>query len=500
MNRLVVVALFVMAASACGRVGYDARAGSTHDGGEIDGARLDGSAGADGSAPGDGGGSTDGATSDGGAPTGPPTHQWSISMGSTGDETAWALEVDGAGNAYVAGMFSASIDFGDGARTSAGSTDAFVASFTQLGAFRWARTFGAASSDQALGVAVDPLGTTVVVVGEFEGMAGFGPSLVSAGADDAFVVALNGSNGSTRWAKRIGGTGDDGAWRPVIDGSRVLVGLAFSGNVTFGGGPVTSAGREDVALTALDAADGSIMWAQTFGSSASDLPYALATDAAGDIWLAGEASGPIDFGGGAVPNAGMADCFVAHLASDGSHRFSRSIGGAGDDGCEGLVLGPGGLVYLSGWYDGPMTVDGHDLPDGGGGTDGFVLALDASGAVTWALGFGARGSDDATDIDLGPSGGPVATGWFQNTVDLGTVRLQSAGSLDTFLAQLRSDGTVEWAIAIGAAPEETGSAVAWDGSGYVVWGGYDGATSLGGDPLPFRGVYDLFLTRFAYGS
>jgi hypothetical protein len=273
--------------------------------------------------------------------------------------------------------------------------------------------------------------------------------------------------------------------------------MAFTASGDFGAGTFTSAGMHDIALTALDMTDGSVQWSRRFGGPGVEYPWMFHAGPGGDVWMCGEASSGIDFGGGVLANAGNRDAYVVRFGADGSHQFSRSFGGPGLDACEGIGLGPGGRVYLSGSFTAAGTWDGRPVPFGGGPWDGYVLALDSDGTISWIVPFGAGSSDDATDLAGGPGGGPIITGWFGATIDLGARSLSSRGQLDTILAELSPEGDVLWAMPLGETREETGSAVRTDGDAIVVFGGFDGPTSLGGSMLPFVGVYDVFLTRYA---
>src|SRR5688500_8844248 len=61
-------------------------------------------------------------------------------------EVANAVTTDAAGNVFVAGQFSGTVDFDPGAGatnlTALGPTDAFVAKYSSSGALTWARRLG----------------------------------------------------------------------------------------------------------------------------------------------------------------------------------------------------------------------------------------------------------------------------------------------------------------------------------------------------------------------
>ncbi len=118
-------------------------------------------------------------------------HQWSHLYGDASEQSSSGLAADASGNAHLVGSFFGSVDFGGGALTSAGASDAFVAEFTQLGAHTSSVAFAGAGEQHALDIAIGEAGQRYVV-GEFEGTVDFGNGPVtSAGQTDAFIVRLS---------------------------------------------------------------------------------------------------------------------------------------------------------------------------------------------------------------------------------------------------------------------------------------------------------------------
>src|SRR5262249_46789036 len=110
--------------------------------------------------------------------------------------------------------------------------------------------------------------------------------------------------------------------------SNVIVSGAFTGTVDFGAGPLTSKGASFFIAKLTDA--GVVMWSKTF---ALTWEYAvegvtMATDASGNILLAGTLhDGSMDFGGGPL----MPGVVVAKLDPSGNHLWSRSLSDNTDD-------------------------------------------------------------------------------------------------------------------------------------------------------------------------
>jgi hypothetical protein len=226
---------------------------------------------------------------------------------------ALGVTADAAGNVYVAGVFGAPADLGGGTVTPQGR-DGFIASYTQSGAYRWAKRMGGTGTDWASAVAVDA-GGNVIVTGSFTGTADLGGAMhVSDGAmTDGFVASFDG-NGSHRWSYRIGGTGSAVARGVATTASDVYVTGDFAGAVDFGDGPSASRGGNDIFVVSLTAG-GTRRWSGTLGGRATEFGDGLLVTPSGRIFVYGGFSESVDFTGtvGVVASQGQWDAFVLEI-------------------------------------------------------------------------------------------------------------------------------------------------------------------------------------------
>lgn len=109
--------------------------------------------------------------------------QW----GTTGNDLANDVEVDGGGNIYVTG----STDGALGGQMNNGGADAFLTKLDSFGNVRWTRLFGGVNNDAATALAVDAMGN--VWIGGRVGSAM--PGHIFAGLTDAFVARYD-NNGT----------------------------------------------------------------------------------------------------------------------------------------------------------------------------------------------------------------------------------------------------------------------------------------------------------------
>ncbi|MEW6271201.1 MAG: hypothetical protein AB1689_18115 [Thermodesulfobacteriota bacterium] len=173
-------------------------------------------------------------------------HLWSKRFGGTASDFGNGVAADDAGAVIVTGSYAGTVDFGGGALASAnGGVDAFLVKYSASGGHAWSKRFGHTATDIGYAVTVDASGNATAV-GYFQATADFGGgALTSAGSEDAFVASY-GPSGAHRWSKRFGGTSLDllQGVAANADGS-VAVGGLFAGVSSFGTGTLTSAGQAD---------------------------------------------------------------------------------------------------------------------------------------------------------------------------------------------------------------------------------------------------------------
>ncbi|MBI4701343.1 MAG: SBBP repeat-containing protein [Deltaproteobacteria bacterium] len=426
-------------------------------------------------------------------------HLWSKLFGDGSDQYGTGIAVDGSGNALVTGMFTGTVDFGGGQLASAGGEDIFVAKLDKDGKHLWSKRFGDASHQEGHAIAVDALGN-VLVAGMFTGTVNFGGGmLTSAGSYDGFVAKL-GPDGTHLWSKRFGDASDQRAYATATDasGNVVLAGY-FHGSIDLGGGKLTSAGGEDIFVAKYDK-DGAHLWSKRFGdASAYQEAYGIATDASGNVALAGRFYGSIDLGGGKLTSAGHYDGFVARLGPDGTHLWSNRFGDGSEQTAQGIATDASGNVGLAGHFYGSIDLGGGPLTSAGG-SDIFVAKYDKDGKHLWSKRFGdASDEQDGTGIAVDGSGNAIVTGEFQGTVDFGGGPLTSADgvNVDVFVAKFDQDGQHLWSKRFGGGNDQWGTGIAVEGSGSaLVTGTLRGTVDFGGGQLASAGLADIFVAKF----
>jgi hypothetical protein len=403
--------------------------------------------------------------------------------------------VDAAGNTYVTGILYGTMDLdpavtradGSDVLTPRGTHDVFVAKYAPDNSLIWARRMGGdhvhvTNNDPyegGKGIVVDGSGN-IYVTGDFVGQADFGGvNLTGAGGEDAFVAKL-GSSGNVVWAKRWGGSGRDLGDAISIDAAGNVVSVGSTAKL-YADGSFTPNGFEVHKYSPTGVAT----WTYRIDNPGG--ARSVATDSAGDVYVGGEYFGATDFnmdprktsivtgsatgGNGFVLKLNAAGAFLwvaPFIAKTSEAANSRgSVSELAVDGSGNLVVG--------GTYKGQVDINpgssiDRRLPTLSSTADGFVAELTPAGALTWATPLGGA---SISDLALDASGRVYVTGNFSGdfTPGNGLPVTTSNGQEDVFAAGLTASGAVDWAMAIGGAGIDMGTAIAVDPFGTIYLAG-----------------------------
>jgi len=123
---------------------------------------------------------------------------WARRVGSNANEQGQSIAVDSLGNVYSGGIFRSTTNFDVGVSNfslaSAGNEDAYQLALDNAGNFLWATRVGGTLADYGYGIAVDTQ-SSVVAVGYFQGTADLDPTdnisnVATIGSLDGFAVKI----------------------------------------------------------------------------------------------------------------------------------------------------------------------------------------------------------------------------------------------------------------------------------------------------------------------
>ncbi len=469
--------------------------------------------------------------------------KWAGSAGASGDDWPRSIAVDDSGNVYTIGTFSGTVDFDPGPGTynltSAFNTiDPFLTKTDSSGNLKWAVTWGGSQINSGVRVLLDTAGD-IWAIGAFFGSADFDPgpgnnSLNTGGSVDTYILKLD-NNGGFKWVKSFESTYDvspsDAVWDPF---GNLLVSGNFQDSADFDPGSgiymLGSPGQRNAFVCKLDAS-ANLVWAGEFGSkiampvAAHDFGYAVATDAAGNVYVSGTFTRTGDFDPGPGVFALSADTsksltnsdvFLVKLNPSGAFQWAGALNGPAFDRVYAMTSDAAGQVYLTGVFGDSVDFDPgagmHLLTSGGASSlayDAFVASYAATGNFMWASGFSSAGYVLGFSLDRDAAGNLWTCGSFTGVADFdpgaGTNNLTSNGDADMYICKLDGGGNLLDAVSMGGTGKDLISAIRQHNSGLLYVGGYiSGSVDMDPGPgtatLTSAGGWDIVNAAYRTGG
>jgi enterochelin esterase-like enzyme len=310
---------------------------------------------------------------------------------------------------------------------------------------------GTSGQERAGGVAVDASGNV------YEALAAAGSVAGQPYVGDKDLVLVKYAPSGTRlWTRELGTAALERAYGVTIDplGHAVVTGYtrgdldgSHAGNTT------------DDVFVARFAPDGTLDWVEQLGVPAvADRGYAVATEAAGAIYVTGYTRGNL-----AAPNQGDKDVILVKLDSAGNQLWAEQFGSAAEEKGWGVVS-RGSAVYLAGMTAGALGTSA-------GSTDGFLARFDGTGTRLWLTQFGTSAGEEAWGLTADAAGNAFVSGY-----SAGDFAGSLAGDKDIVVARFDPAGTLTWSEQLGTTGNDKGAGIALDETGNVYVAGFTDGT------------------------
>ncbi|WP_147371334.1 SBBP repeat-containing protein [Meiothermus hypogaeus] len=393
---------------------------------------------------------------------------WTRQFGTSGDEAASALAVDGQGNVLVAGWVTGALP----GQTHLGKSDAFLRKYDPNGNPIWTRQFGTDSAETVSALAVDGQGN-VLVAGD---VAGALPGQTHLGFFDAFLRKYD-PNGNPIWTRQFG-TGDrDEANALAVDGQgNVLVAGWVAGALP----GQTHLGVTDAFLRKYDP-NGNPIWTRQFGTDSAETVSALAVDGQGNVLVAGDVAGALP----GQTHLGFFDAFLRKYDPNGNPIWTRQFGTGDRDEANALAVDGQGNVLVAGWVAGALPGQTHL-----GVTDAFLRKYDPNGNPIWTRQFGTDSAETVSALAVDGQGNVLVAGDVAGALPGQTY----LGDSDAFLRKYDPNGNPIWTRQFGTSDFDEANALAVDGQGNVLVAGRVGGALPGQAHL---GSTDAFLRKYS---
>ena len=341
-----------------------------------------------------------------------------------------AIATDKQGDVYIVGQFYDTEDFDPGPgvfnMTSAGESDAFLLKLDSSGKFIYAKQFPGSTDDFVHKVTTDASGN-IILTFELTGTVDFDPgpgsfNLAGIYNGDVVICKLD-PNGNFRWAKQMGGEGEDFVYTSVVDKDGIIYSTGnFTDTEDFDPGPgifnlVPPGG---IFISKIDSS-GNFQWAEKMGGGSG---VDIQLDPSSNVILTGRCTGGGDYDPGPdtvlLTPTGNTDIFVAKLDKRGKLLWIKQISGPSADQGSSLAIDRRGNIFVAGLFTGTTDFDPgpqvHSLTTNGK-TDLFICELTFTGNFVSVSQIGGSLDDEVENILLDQSENIYLYGGFEKTVD-----------------------------------------------------------------------------------
>ena len=339
---------------------------------------------------------------------------WVRQFGTASSDYGYSITTDTSGNVYVSGLTTGAF----AGYSAAGGDDVFITKYDSEGNQLWLKQFGSNQREDTYGLATDASGN-VYMSGYTNGAL---PGNTNAGGRDLFLVKFDGG-GNQIWLKQFGTDANDSGYDVAIDASGNVYMMGITSG-TFPGN--TSAGRKDTFLTKFDG-NGNQIWVRQFGSIYNDDGQGIATDASGNVYIAGYTNGTLP----GNTNGTYEDAFLAKYDSSGNQIWLKQFGNEDYDEAYDVATDASGNIYVTGYTD-------EEFPGNTsvGSDDAFLAKYDSNGNQVWVRQFGTDTWDYGYAVATDTRGNIYVTGYTYGIFSGQT----GFGDEDGFIVKYNSKG------------------------------------------------------------
>ncbi|MCP4170987.1 MAG: hypothetical protein GY758_09475 [Fuerstiella sp.] len=209
---------------------------------------------------------------------------WTRQFGTSNDDVAYRVQVDGADNIYIAGIIDGGSQSGVAWNSSG---DAFIRKYDANGNPLWTDQFAASPySERVHGLTVDAAGTAYITgetSGALEG--------INQGGQDAYLRKYS-AGGTSLWTRQFGTSATDIAWNAAIDSADNIHVVGETGGAL----DATNQGDQDIFVRSFDANGNQLDSEQIgtyfeYGYDRTEVGQSVAIDSSDNVFIVGYTEG-----------------------------------------------------------------------------------------------------------------------------------------------------------------------------------------------------------------
>jgi len=384
--------------------------------------------------------------------------EWEHNYGGSLRDWARSIRQTDDGGYIVAG-YSESID-GD-VTANNGSWDFWILKLDELGELEWEKSYGGSDTDQASEIWQTTDGGYIVAGASTSSN---GDVSGNNGGEDVWIIKLN-ATGDIEWDRNFGGSDNDRAEtvQQTTDGGYIVAGYSDSQS----GDVANNYGNFDYWMLKLDAT-GNLVWEKNYGGTGADFAYSVTETTDGGFALAGS-SFSVDTD--VSSNNGLYDYWIVKTDANGNIEWESNLGGEAEERAYHIAPASDG-GYIIGGYT--FSV-GIDVGNNNGGTDYWIVKIDANGNFQWENTFGGAATETAFGLQEAFDGGYILAGYALSSD--GDVS-DNYGNEDYWLVKLSVDGFLEWEKNFGGTDRDRAYALRQANDGGYIMVGYSESDDL----------------------
>ncbi len=408
-----------------------------------------------------------------------------------------------------------------------GTWDAFVVKLNPSGTAPVYSTFlGGSGSDRGFAIAVDSAGDAYVAgytnSSDFPTTPGALRTSFTSGGMEGFVTKLNAAGNALLYSTFVGGSADDRAYAIAVDayGDAFVTGRTKSPDFPITPGAFDPTFQNTICglvlcahgfVSKISANGSTLAYSSYLGGRSSDRGLGIAVDPSGDAYVDGYTNSsdfPVTpgaygtaFHAGACGSFTCSEGFVAKVNPAGTAlAYSTFLGGSKTDQAHEVAIDSGGAAYVTGTTnstDFPVTPGGYETTyPGAGNGHAFVAKLDAAGStLVYSTFLGGSNSDHGHGITLDASGNAYVVGRTNSSdfpITPGAVDTAFGGGAtnDVFVSELNAAGTqLLYSTFLGGGADDWGNAIALDAAANMYMTGHTLSSNFPTTPGAFRTAY-----------
>ncbi|HVZ38134.1 MAG TPA: hypothetical protein VHI13_02575 [Candidatus Kapabacteria bacterium] len=289
-------------------------------------------------------------------------------------------------------------------------------------------------------------------------------------------------DGTMRWTRSIlTGALSRRAAMGVDPAGNVYVAASFYGNTAYidAGGhldTLNATSDKNIMFARYNAA-GRLLWQKTLSGSDS-IHVATMAATSGGVWIGGDFTGTVDFGGTHLASAGRGDVYLAMADSNGTFLEAVRGGGSATEECEKIAADRNGDIVMLGQFRGTATFGDRSIT-ATGGTNFFLVRYHADGTTAWAHADGGPSFSPAQPfipmpllLKLDRDGNIYLAISYLDSITIGRDVMQSVSEADALVVKYRADGTEIWTTQYGGDFLQLIEGLAIDTDGSIFVSGY----------------------------